>query len=223
MNYNFTSVANFRDLGGYRTKSGGTTKYGAFARSDLPKTLTSGEIEALRAAGYTTVIDLRTPEETIVFRHALCGVPGFRYYNLKLDNWLRACFYGPWETAVYYHMLLALTGNVRAIFEVLAEAKGGTIINCYSGKDRTGTVSALLLMIAGAEDSEIVSDYTKSLPNIWPGMSEEELRRHRLVSVAEAMEIFLDMFREKYGDVRTYLSMTGLAPVAYDKIKAKLV
>ncbi|MGI6167858.1 MAG: tyrosine-protein phosphatase [Eubacteriales bacterium] len=223
MNFKFTSIANFRDLGGYRTKTGGRTKYGAFARSDLPKTLTREETDALRAAGYTTVVDLRTPEETIINKNALCGEPGFNYYNLKLDNWLRASFYGPWETAVYYHMLLALTGNVWAIFEVLAEAEGGTIINCYSGKDRTGTVSALLLMIAGVEDSEIVSDYHKTLPNIWPGMSPEELRGHRLVAVAEAMEIFLDMFREKYGDVEHYFSLTGLAPEAIAKIRAKLV
>lgn len=223
MNYNFTSIANFRDLGGYRTKTGGITKFGAFARSDLPKTLTRGEVEALRAAGYTTVVDLRTPEETIIFKHALCGEPGFTYYNLKFDNWLRASFYCPWETAIYYHMLLALTGNVRAIFEVLAESEGGTIINCYSGKDRAGTVSALLLMIAGAEDGEIVSDYHKSLANLWPGRSAGELRGHRLVPIAEAMEIFLDMFQKKYGDVGQYLSMTGLAPEAVDKIKAKLV
>ncbi len=223
MDFSFTNMRNYRDLGGHASSSGKITKYGVFARSDLPKTLTREEIEALRSAGFTTVLDLRTPEETIKFKHALDGETGFKYYNRKFDNYLRADFYGPEESAIYYHMLLAYRENVRAIFTVLAEVEGGIIFNCYAGKDRTGTTAALLLMLAGVPDSEIAEDYHKTLANLWPDCDEENLRNRALIPHAETMEIFLDMFHKKYGDAESYLKLIGLPGSAVERIKFKFI
>jgi protein-tyrosine phosphatase len=223
MDFSFTNMRNYRDLGGHATSSGKITKYGVFARSDQPKMLTREEIEALRSAGFTTVLDLRTPEETIKFKHPLDGEPGFRYYNRKFDNYLRADFYGPEESAIYYNMLLAYRDNAWAIFTVLAEADGGVVFNCYAGKDRTGTTAALLLMLAGVPDSEIAEDYHKTLANLWPGIEEEKLRKYSLIPHGETMELFIDMFRKKYGDAESYLKLTGLPGSAVERIKAKLI
>jgi hypothetical protein len=203
--------------------SGGVTKYGAFARSDLPIRLAPDEIGVLREAGFTNIVDLRTPEETIKFKHALDGEPGFKYYNRRLDYWLRADFYGPEESALYYHMLLTYKENVRAIFTLMAEAEGGVVFNCYAGKDRTGTVAALLLLLAGVPDVEIAADYHATLTNLWPYAEEEKLRKYALIPHAETMLIFLDMFRKKYGNVDCYFSQTGLTAEMIERLRTKLV
>lgn len=223
MDYKFTNLRNIRDLGGHVTASGKVTKFGVFARSDLPKTLISDEVEAIRTAGFTTVLDLRTPEETIKFRHALDGEAGFIYHNKKFDNWLRADFYGPEESAIYYHMLLAFHENVRAIFKVLAEADGGVIFNCYAGKDRTGTTAALLLMLAGVSDDEIANDYHKTVVNLWPGIEENKLRKFSLIPHKETMIIFLDMFNKKYGGIDDYFKLAGIPALILERIRAKLL
>ncbi len=223
MDFKFTSFNNIRDLGGHATASGGVTKHGVFARSDLARDILPEEIEALRAAGFTTMLDLRTPDEVLKYRHALDGVPGFKYHNQKFDYWLRADFYGPFESATYYHFLLTYTENVKAIFEFIAAAEGGLLFNCYAGKDRTGTVAALLLMLAGVPDDAICADYHKTLANLYGGCDEAELKNRPLVPHAETMAIFLDTFRKKYGDVDSYFKTVGLPGAALEKIRARFV
>lgn len=218
----FTNYRNFRDLGGYRLISGGVTLPGVFARSDLALKLTDEEKSYLSAAGFTTLIDLRTPDEAMNYKHALDGEPGFSYHNLRLDNWLRDLFYTPEESATYYHMLLRITDNARVVLTKAAEPEGGVLINCHAGKDRTGTISALILMSAGVEETEIIADYHKTLGNLLPGVPEEELRYHRLVPHAETMRIFLEMFRQRYGDIGGYFDYAGIDRSVLERIRAKL-
>lgn len=219
---NFESYKNIRDLGGRRLKSGGMTRYGVFARSNLALTLGGGERDRLRSLGFTTVIDLRTPEETVRYPHPLEGAEGFTYAKLSLDYWLRDCFHTPSESAAYYHMLLDFHANVRAVMEALAGAPGGAIFNCYAGKDRTGVVSALLFLAAGACDDEIIDDYHATLANLWPGIDEGSLIGEKLVPHSEVMRIFLEVFRAKYGDIGGYFDAAGISRRTLDTLGAKL-
>src|SRR5271166_4913778 len=54
---------NFRDLGGYPTTDGRQTRWGRLFRSDTLHELTDEDLDAVRALGLVTVIDLRTPTE----------------------------------------------------------------------------------------------------------------------------------------------------------------
>ena len=54
---------NVRDLGGIRTASDRTTRWGAVVRSDAPDRLTPAGWSALRAHGIGTLVDLRNDEE----------------------------------------------------------------------------------------------------------------------------------------------------------------
>ena len=56
-------VHNFRDLGGYPTADGRTTRWGRLYRADGLFRLTTDDVEALRPLGLRTVVDLRTHEE----------------------------------------------------------------------------------------------------------------------------------------------------------------
>ena len=56
-------VHNFRDMGGYPTVDGRTTRWGRLYRADGLFRLTTDDVEALRPLGLRTVVDLRTQEE----------------------------------------------------------------------------------------------------------------------------------------------------------------
>ena len=48
---------------------------------------------------------------------------------------------------------------MKAIFECIANAPQGVIFNCSAGKDRSGVVSAVLLLFAGVKDEDIIENY----------------------------------------------------------------
>lgn len=225
MHKSIGNLYNFRDLGGLRLKSGGTTRHGVFARSNIIQEITPQETESLKAQGYRNIIDLRTPAELEKYPHILENDPSFNYINAKCDNWWRDPFYSPEEAAMYYMMLTLLHDNIRNILTLLADSEGGTIFNCHAGKDRTGVTAALLLLAAGVEDSEIIADYTKTYTAAWDGIMplEELWENKRLVPLPENMEMFLAMFRARFTDIEGYCRFIGLPPEKLSVIRRKLV
>ncbi|MBQ9080831.1 MAG: tyrosine-protein phosphatase [Clostridia bacterium] len=199
------NLYNFRDLGGLRRKNGGSTLYGAFARSNIIQNITPEQTKSLKQKGFRTIIDLRTPEELIKHPHALANHPDFKYINKKCDNWWRSEFFTVEESAMYYIMLLLLKDNIRGVLTALADAEGGTIFNCFAGKDRTGVTAALLLLIADVEDRDIIDDYAKTYTARWGDTPLEELLpTQRLIPLPENMELFLAMFRARWRNVEEY-------------------
>lgn len=218
------NLYNFRDLGGYRLKQGGVTRTGVFARSNIILEITPEETEMLKQKGFTTIVDLRTAEEIDKYRHQLRDVPGFTYLHRKCDNWWRDPFYSPEESAMYYIMLTLLKDNIRGVLSTLADAEGGAMFNCHAGKDRTGTTAALLLMIAGVEDKDIIDDYAKTYTARWGDTPREKLiGKQRLLPLPENMEIFLAMFKAKYGTVDEYCAWIGMPKKKVEKIRGKFV
>ena len=55
---------NTRDIGGYPTTDGGSTRWQVFLRSDNMHALTAADQDALIDYGVRTVVDLRTTRET---------------------------------------------------------------------------------------------------------------------------------------------------------------
>ena len=149
------NLFNFRDLGGYRLKNGGTTKCGTIARSNILLHASEEDITKLKELGFTTIVDLRTEMELEKHVHQLSNHPDFTYIHAKCDNWWRDPFYGVEESAMYYMMLVLLYDNIRSVLTAVADAESGVVFNCHAGKDRTGITAALCLLIAGAEDHDI--------------------------------------------------------------------
>ena len=99
------NLFNFRDLGGYRLKNGGTTRCGAIARSNILLNASEEDIAYLKSMGFTTIVDLRTEMELEKNPHQLSDHPDFTYIHAKCDNWWRDPFYGVEESAMYYMTL----------------------------------------------------------------------------------------------------------------------
>jgi len=57
------------------------------------------------------------------------------------------------------HASANIVGSLRAIAE---QPDGATLVHCAAGKDRTGTVIALALLVAGVRRDDVVADYARS-------------------------------------------------------------
>ena len=160
------AVHNFRDLGGYTTIDGRVTRWQTLYRADGLHRLTTADVEALRALGLHTVVDLRTDRELdergtfpvdaypVTFHHLpvidVTWDPNtgdesdpaeflFHQYESLLA-------YGEPLFAKAFH-LLGLPGALPAVF------------HCAAGKDRTGILAALILSALGVPHDVVTEDY----------------------------------------------------------------
>ncbi|MBO4876546.1 MAG: tyrosine-protein phosphatase [Ruminococcus sp.] len=219
-----SSTGNTRDLGGYRTEEG-ITEYNRIWRSDVTHSLTPEDIAFLRENGMTTVIDLRTDEEAQRKSNALAGADGFDYHRFPVPEGSEPP--ESFEEVPDSYMRIAGAVNICSVFRTIAQAEGGVMIQCNAGKDRTGTVSAILLLAAGVDRDDIIRDYTLTREYIGDMLEKylsahPETDRRIILADRQTMTGFLDRFLSEYGDVRTYLKRTGLTDGETEKIMNKL-
>ena len=58
-----------------------------------------------------------------------------------------------------YYRMIENDRAIADIFVTMANSAGGILFHCQEGKDRTGIISALLLLLAGVSDIDIYADY----------------------------------------------------------------
>lgn len=159
---------NARDLGGLPLLGGGVTPSGVFVRSESPDLVTEEGWEQLRAKGIRTVIDLRRPDERA---HDTSVRPTWAtVLNADLHDPAFAQRFGAegLEGAALHYLdrLRESPAAVVAALRAISEAEPGAVmIHCVSGRDRTGLLSALLLVVAGVEPEAIVLDYLETVGN----------------------------------------------------------
>lgn len=66
----------------------------------------------------------------------------------------------------YLDYLRLRPDSLSAALAVLAAGAGATIVHCAAGKDRTGTIVAMALDVAGVGHDHIVADYARSAERI---------------------------------------------------------
>ncbi|WP_262690793.1 tyrosine-protein phosphatase [Kordiimonas aestuarii] len=170
-------VKNFRDMGGYSTRSGTPVAWRRLFRSGHLSDMTDDCGTELVARNITTVIDFRSDAEKK--RHPVRWAQGWvpRYHPLPIGGnaaaWvhelferlsaspfpaddLRAQFILAFET-----IPLKNTAGVRQFFDTLVdhEGDGAALFHCTAGKDRTGITGALLLRALGVGDEQVMEDF----------------------------------------------------------------
>jgi hypothetical protein len=133
-------------------------------RLEAPTRLSEAGWAAAWAHGVRTVVDLRHAEEcrpdlsprpTGIARVCVpldpVGTPFYERW-MKIDN-LASPLYFPAMLAEHPELVVAA---VRAIANA---APGGVVFHCAGGKDRTGLLALVLLVLAGAGPEEITADY----------------------------------------------------------------
>ncbi|MEV6579464.1 tyrosine-protein phosphatase [Streptomyces sp. NPDC051582] len=178
-------AVNVRDLGGYRTWTGGQVRQGLVYRSDALGKLTPADITALSGLGLKKVVDFRIPMElqydgadrlpaglTATSR----PVSDLGLYGTLLgaissgDPATQEQMLGGGRAEAYmrdiYRTFVTSPEN-RAQFATtlreIADGKQGPLLyHCTSGKDRTGWMSYVLLRALAVPESTATSDYLAS-------------------------------------------------------------
>ncbi|VWX50200.1 tyrosine-protein phosphatase [Novosphingobium sp. 9U] len=241
---------NFRDFGGQRTADGRYVRRGRLFRSGHLGWLDAAAIAAMLAYDFDLVVDLRYLDERtehvspwrqgdaarVIFHdnamdHDAPHLQIMRRSGSDLEaiDAAYASFYSQLPFDPNYAPLF-----VTAI-ERMARSGGRTLIHCSAGKDRTGTLAALILAVLGVEESAIVADYLRSNE----GLGMEQLREHvreryiptggqtdegqvrALIGVKAAyIGAALDAVRERHGSIEAYLVAQGASESALEGLRA---
>ena len=221
---------NFRDLGGYPTRDGRRVRWGQIFRADSLAELTDPDIAYLGRIGLARVIDLRGELEVSERPNRLAGRAGFRYEQLPIGDgdlspaeWARKFESGEfgeidasWLVRGYRRTLDERAERVGSVLRALAAAPTPAVFHCTAGKDRTGVVSALLLLLLGVPRDVVVGDY--SLTALYTGNRipaadqwfaergiDPERAAHVLASRREAMEETLAHLDAEHGGEERFL------------------
>lgn len=219
--YFSTSVENMRDLGGYAVENKKIV-YGKIIRSNLPNKMTENDLDNLKKMGINTIIDLRSEEEIkkeeSVFKDNQC----FKLLHCKINgggNIPNSCK----EVPISYMKMLEGKDTIYKIFKTLIE-ENGILYFCNAGKDRTGVVTALILMTLGVSKEDIIADYTLSNIYLTDRLKKYEKNKEIkeiITPKTEYMEQFLNYFGKEYKTINTYLNQIGITEEEINKIKNK--
>jgi protein-tyrosine phosphatase len=216
-------ASNVRDIGGYLVYNG-TTKWGTFLRSEGLEHVTDHDAAFLYEYGIRTVIDLRTRSEfeknNIEYLINTFASNGITHRNIPFFD-----DYNDISKHFYIHMIDNGAKNIKQLFEYIGErlAHGGILYNCFMGKDRTGVLSALLLLLVGVSKLDILADYMVSSVYLKPLAERLDLSDEFISSKPEFMDEFLIYFEQHYTNAEQYLFSIGVSQEVISVIKEKFV
>lgn len=218
-------VTNMRDLGGYATKDGKTTKYNKFIRSNFFDTISNDKKQWLLANNINTIVDLRSKAEVERKKHPL-DTKEFNYYNINLKGGKAPD--KKEDIPLGYIEILEDYESMNKVFSIILKAKGGVIFNCTAGKDRTGIVAMLLLLIANVSVDDIIADYQVSYTYIRDMVRQVHKDNPDLPaflggSDLESMEETLRIFSTKYKTIEGYMKQIGISKKEIEIIRERLV
>lgn len=238
---------NVRDLGGLPTVHGGRVAWGALVRADSLCRLTAAGQRALIGHGVRTVLDVRFPSEVALEPHPFRGgAGGVRYHNLPVnagrtpaeDDAVSAAFAAARtrEEANRLELDVNGVGFARIVAAFARAPRGGVVVHCHAGKDRTGVAIALLLSLAGVPDDAIAADYALSAEAVGAAPEPPPLAaepggdlpwwarpRHHRDCPPEAMLAVLAHLRESHGGPGPYLLRGGATPADLAAARARLL
>jgi protein-tyrosine phosphatase len=242
------SADNFRDVTGpdaaYTAADGRPLRRGVAYRSNELQ-LSHADVESLGRLRVGAIYDLRTDHE--VEAHPDVEVPGAVWRHLEVKGIpMQAVSDLADRTTAHEVMVRVYRGFVEiegaraafaTLFRELADADGPVLFHCTAGKDRTGWAAALLLHLAGVDDSTILEDYlltntfSSGTREKYLGLVREHLGAHKVdvyerVMVADEayLDAAYDAVAAAYGDRLGYLrDGLGLDEAALERLRGRLL
>ncbi|MET3942678.1 protein-tyrosine phosphatase [Paenibacillus sp. PvP094] len=153
-------VINFRDMGGYLTEDGRTTRWGMLLRSADLHELSEQDLQTASPLGIDWICDLRSDFEVASRPSPAIG----HAINTNIPFMAEA---SPEEMqkighdlhAGYKAMILNTEKCALILNELLKEERDTSLFHCAAGKDRTGVVCALILLTLGVPREVVIEDY----------------------------------------------------------------
>jgi hypothetical protein len=119
---------------------------------------------------------------------------------------------------MYMDFLEGCKTKILYIFKMLLESKDIVLINCKYGKDRTGLICMLVMLLCKVSDKDIILEYSKSFQclsvsndklDMINDMKSCGLSEEFIYSKKEYMQNLLKKFRFRYKTVNNYLYEIG--------------
>ena len=226
---------NFRDLGGYQSKDGRIIKYGVLFRSGSLSKASSLDIQELKQLNIHTVFDLRSVKEANVAKDPVISNKYLRA-NPAIDNLGQEIDFsgkGIQQRAkqiegglhhvlkVFDHFYESAPFNnqaIRLLLETLANNEVPLLFHCSAGKDRTGLMGIIIMLLLDIDESQIITEYLKTnlvyqdridkrMKQYWP-LSKITLVKNIIYGTEGVLEnyalIVLNSIKEKYHSYEEY-------------------
>ncbi|MBA2287971.1 MAG: tyrosine-protein phosphatase [Ktedonobacteraceae bacterium] len=228
---------NVRDIGGYETLDGRTTRWRTLLRADSLNGLSLESQRLLLAYPVRTIIDLRRTAELRRVPAIFATSQAVRYVSISLLEDERKVREVQSLQMLYRLILETCQEPLKQILQLMAtEDVFPCAVHCTVGKDRTGLITALLLSIANVPASTIANDYALSEQYLEPlfallraraaqdghghdGESREWLTQAR----PETMLATLSYLEQQYGSVKEYVQSIGMTREQLERLRSILV
>lgn len=230
----FEGARNFRDLGGYPSASGGTTRWGRVYRAGSLDRMTAADLELFAGLGIHTVVDLRNHDERERTPDPIDSL------HIPVMGSLMAARVRPDFAALVEHdhgvafmrdmnlgLLAHASAEIGQVIGLIGAAGGRPVaFHCTAGKDRTGLIAALLLEVLGVDRETVLDDF--QLTEQYAGPHEESHGWRRMIEYGVAPEAaagafgapramlgdVLDELDDRYGGAERYLTERAAVPPA---------
>lgn len=199
----FQGGCNFRDIGGYRTGQGATTRWGKVYRTGVLTYFTDDDHAPLTGLQVRAICDLRRAEERErePTRWPDTAVNALHWDDGSVTPTIRGLGAnyphtagGMFDTMVALYRALPewMGPRIGGMFECIAQGNVPLVVHCAAGKDRTGIAVAILLRSLGVPEDTAIDDYLLTNTS---GNFEEFIRsRHQAhLGVADTHSPLLSM------------------------------
>ncbi len=236
-------IHNFREVGPYRLRRGGTFRTGMVYRSGALELMTEADAAWLADEVHVrTVLDLRHPEEVALRSgpHALedrvLAHSIFRE-DVRQEDFIAELngLYGAGISPQRYMHYLEVGGDrlARAFALFGEEENYPFLVHCSAGKDRTGVLVGMIMDVLGAAPEDIAHEYglsdlsidrllayLRSSGRVLQG-SEDEIRA-RLATPPDKMAGFIELLHAKHGSAEAFFVSHGVPGATIERVRKLL-
>ena len=192
--------------------------------------MTADSWRSLRAAGVTTLVDLRNEAERArmasdpdVEASVTAGLDVIAAPTEVPDDPVFRQVCGPWldHPRSYPDNLRLFPKLASVAFGAIADAKGSVLIHCSGGRDRTGMVTAVLLSLSGVTAEAIAADYARA----YRAAAQHSQARSEPAAIAGAVRERTSSLLEWLAefDAAGYLVNAGMSEESVARLAARLL
>lgn len=201
-------------------------KEGLLIRSAFLRMLDEEQIEYLDSLNIKYILDLRSTEEAESKQDEYFP-EGVKYYNISASVPRDAKVFGElsreqkkdMQQLVAYAVLPFNNKAYKKAFELIKNCEGPLLFHCYAGKDRTGVLAALILILLDVNYLQIFNDYMLSIRSMKLMYGSSTLPVAWQVR-EEWLEASLNAILLKYGSYDRYFEAEyGIDKTVKEKIK----
>ena len=228
---------NLRELGGYRAPNGQMILPRKLLRSDGLHSLSKADEAFIIQYGVRTIIDLRSTIEVEkrpdTFMHdSYIQHIHIPFLDRMLNNANDMILMNSLAN-VYIDILENNQSSIKKVFNIISDnINNGLLFHCAAGKDRTGVVAMLLLLLCDIEKETIIEDYSWSATLMEPVFTRQkqefinagyELPSFIFESNKDDARLTLQYIEDNYENIQNYLTAVGIEKNAQRHLKEALL